>query len=243
MVNAIDNRIPVEPIEGVGGRAELRYGGAERERAGVAVIEGGDGRVAWHADAWRRETDDLRIPGFVRSARQREIDAAVAPGAEQPRGRVPNTSSSSRGAALGLSRTWADGHAGISVGSLRSDYGTPAEEDVGIRLRQDTIDLSAEARGLAGFVRTLKLRANHTDYRHDEFERQDGAVGATFRNRGQEFRVEALHADLGPFKGAFGVQHGRSKFSALGDEAYLPRTTSDSTAVSSTRSPRASAGS
>lgn len=231
VVNAIDNRIPVEAIEGVGGRAELRYGGAERERAGVAVIEGGDGRIAWHADAWRRETDDLRIPGFARSARQREIDAAVDPDADQPRGRVPNTASSTKGGALGLSRTWADGHAGISFGSLRSDYGTPAEEDVGIRLRQDSIDLSAEARGLAGFVRTLKLRANHTDYRHDEYEREDGEVGATFRNRGHELRVEALHADLGPFKGAFGLQHGRSKFSAIGDEAYLPRTTSDSTAV------------
>ena len=231
VVNAIDNRIPVEPIEGVGGRAELRHGGAERERAGVAVVEGGDGRFAWHADAWRRETDDLRIPGFARSARQRQVDATVDPETPQPYGRVPNTASSSKGGAMGLSRTWGDGHAGLSFGTLRSEYGTPAEEDVGIRLRQDTVDLSAEARGLAGFVKTLRLRANHTDYRHDEFEREDGAVGATFRNRGHELRLEALHADLGPFKGAFGLQHGRSKFAALGDEAYLPATTSDSTAV------------
>ena len=45
-----------------------------------------------------RETDDLRIPGFARSARQREIDAAVDPDAAQPRGRVPNTASSTTSA-------------------------------------------------------------------------------------------------------------------------------------------------
>lgn len=230
-VNVIDNRIPGAPIEGVSGRAELRYGGAARERAGVALLEGGNGRIAWHADAYRRSTDDLRIPGFARSARQRELDAAADPPAEQPRDRLPNTASRSEGGALGAAWTWASGHAGVSFGSLRSDYGTPAEEDVSIRMRKDSVDFSSELRELPGLVKTLRLRASHADYHHDEVERADGEVHARFENRGHELRVEAVHADLGPLKGMLGLQHGSSSFSAQGHEAFLPRTRSRTTAL------------
>ena len=39
MVNALDNRIPRDALNGLGGRAELRLGGAAGDRAGVALLE------------------------------------------------------------------------------------------------------------------------------------------------------------------------------------------------------------
>ena len=62
VVNAIDNRIPRNALQGLTGRAEARFGGAARERAGAAVIEGGAGALNWHADLAARKSRDLRAP-------------------------------------------------------------------------------------------------------------------------------------------------------------------------------------
>jgi len=64
-VNIIDNRIPRSPVNGVDGRAEFRVGGSEMERSGAALLNTGDGKLAIHADAAYRKTDNLRIPGNV----------------------------------------------------------------------------------------------------------------------------------------------------------------------------------
>jgi iron complex outermembrane recepter protein len=62
VVNIIDHRIPKEPLNGVMGRGETRFGGANNERSGAAVIDVGNGTFAIHADVYTRRTDDLSIP-------------------------------------------------------------------------------------------------------------------------------------------------------------------------------------
>ncbi|MES2636469.1 MAG: TonB-dependent receptor plug domain-containing protein, partial [Pseudomonadota bacterium] len=63
VVNAIDHRIPKEKLEGVTGRAETRFGGPDNTRNGAIVLDAGNGQFAIHADAYSRETSDLKIPG------------------------------------------------------------------------------------------------------------------------------------------------------------------------------------
>ena len=87
VVNVLDNRIPQEAVVGVSGRFEPRFGGADNEQSGAAVLEGGNGRIAFHADISSRRNDDVQIPGFARSSRQRALDG---PGQDQPRDRLPN---------------------------------------------------------------------------------------------------------------------------------------------------------
>ena len=66
VINAIDNRIPSAPGDKpLSGTAQLRYSGANDEIVGVAKLDGGDDRFALHVDAFKRETDDLRIPGYA----------------------------------------------------------------------------------------------------------------------------------------------------------------------------------
>lgn len=228
VVNAIDNRIPTRPIDGATGRGELRAGSADSERAGVAVLEGGNGSFAVHADGYRRNTEDVRIPGFARSARQRALDD---PSVEQPDGRLPNTYSRSEGGSLGASMTWDKGYVGLSVGSLRSEYGTPAEDTVKIDMRKDTFDLAGESRGLSGFVRGVKYRLSQTDYEHQEKQKDTGEVNTTFKSRGYEGRVEVTHAPIGPLNGAIGLQFGSLDFSALGAEAFVPSTRTNTSAL------------
>ena len=62
VVNLLDNRIPTEPIEGFGGRADLGYATGNREKAGGVVLEGGNDRYALHVDAFHRDSDDVSVP-------------------------------------------------------------------------------------------------------------------------------------------------------------------------------------
>ena len=50
VVNAIDHRIPKEAIDGVTGRGEVRFGGAENQKNGAIVMDAGNGVLTLHAD-------------------------------------------------------------------------------------------------------------------------------------------------------------------------------------------------
>lgn len=226
VVNTIDNRIPREPLKGVSGAVDASYGGANDARAGAALVEGGNGRFAFHVDAFDDETSKLRIPGFARSARQRAIDG---PDADQPSDSLPNSDGRSHGGAAGGSYTWADGYAGLSFSGFESNYGSVAESDVRLRMRQQRVAASSEIRNIAGPVSQLKFDFGYSDYEHKEID--DGQTATTFRNHGYEFRVEARHRRIGPFEGAFGVQASQNTFSALGDEALVPTTQTTNVAL------------
>ncbi|WP_084664043.1 TonB-dependent receptor [Pandoraea faecigallinarum] len=224
VVNTIDNRIPREALNGISGATDFSYGGANRERAGAAQLEFGNGQFAFHVDGFARKSADLRIPGFARSAQQRaRDDEDVA----QPSGKLPNSDGQTSGAAAGASWTWADGYAGLSYSGYDSDYGTVAEENTRIRLRQQRLALASEVRNLSGPFTAFKFDFGYTDYEHKEVE--NGETGTTFKNHGYEGRIEARHAKIGPLEGAVGVQFSQNTFSALGEEAFVPK--SDTTNV------------
>jgi iron complex outermembrane receptor protein len=215
VVNAIDNRIPKERIDRPSGALELRAGGADRERGGAAMAETGNGQFALHVDAFGRNTADLRVPRFTPVE-----DGSPLPEAD----RVRNTASRTRGGAAGASVFFDKGYAGVSVDSYDSRYGTPAESDVGIEMKRDHLGMALELEDLGGPLRSVRGAFNHTRYRHQEVE-GDGTVGTVFATRGSELRLEAEHAALGPWRGSVGLQLEDADFSALGDEAFVPSTT------------------
>lgn len=224
VVNVIDNRIPQAAVKGVSGRVEGRFGGADQEKAGAAVFEAGNGSLALHADVYSRDTDDLKIKGFARSARLRASD----PQPVEAYGTLPNSAAKSDGGAFGVSRTWADGYVGISRSQFNSVYGTVAEPTVSIDMQSSRWDVAGEVRELGTAIRALKFKAGKTDYEHTEL---DAGVPATvFRNKGHDMHLEATHGDLGPLKGAIGLQLTNFDFSALGAEAFVPSTSTDTKA-------------
>ena len=218
VVNVIDNRIPQSAITGFTGRAETRYGGAEHEKASGLVLEAGNGRLALHADAYTRDTDDLKIKGANISPRLRALDPtrAVTPGT------LPNSASNSNGGAWGASLTWDSGYAGVSYAGFDTKYGTVAEPNVVIDMHSNRLDLAGELRDISGLITTAKFKLGRTDYEHREIDL--GVVSTTFRSKGYDSRVELTHANLGPLKGAFGLQVSDLDFSALGTEAFVPST-------------------
>lgn len=224
VVNTFDNRIPTEAIDGIHGAGELRYGGADTTRSSAGKLEAGNGEFALHIDANAREFNDLKIPGYAKTARERAADDS-----ESRKHRLANSDGRQDGGAVGGSYTWDDGYAGLSYSNYDSNYGSPAEDDVRIRMEQEHYAFASEIRNLDGLFSSVKLDAGYTDYEHREIE--GGEVGTTFRNKGYEARIEARHQPLGPFNGVVGAQVTRNEFSALGEEAFVPQTDTNAGAL------------
>jgi iron complex outermembrane receptor protein len=224
VVNTFDNRIPTAAIEGIHGAGELRYGGADTTRSSAGKLEAGNGTFALHLDANSRQFNDLKIPGYARSRH-----APPSEDGNGKKGRLGNSDGRQDGGAVGGSYTWDDGYAGLSYSKYDSNYGSPAEDAVRIRMKQDHYAFASELRNLDGPFSSLKFDAGYTDYEHREIE--DGETGTVFKNKGYEARVEARHQPLGPLNGVIGTQVSRSEFSALGEEAFVPQTDTDSAAL------------
>ncbi|PMY70247.1 MULTISPECIES: TonB-dependent receptor [Pseudomonas] len=224
VVNTFDNRIPTAAIEGIHGAGELRYGGADTTRSSAGKLEAGNGTFALHLDANSRQFNDLKIPGYARSRH-----APASEDGDGKKGRLGNSDGRQDGGAIGGSYTWDDGYAGLSYSNYDSNYGSPAEDDVRIRMKQDHYAFASELRNLDGPFSSLKFDAGYTDYEHREIEGSE--TGTIFKNKGYEARVEARHQPLGPLNGVIGTQVSRSEFSALGEEAFVPQTDTDSAAL------------
>ncbi len=224
VVNAIDNRIPRTALAGLGGRAEVRFGGAASERAGAALVEGGANGFNWHADVAARNSSNLRVPRFT------PIEEGV-PGA--PRTRVVNSAGESRAVALGASWADADGYVGVALDTYRNNYGVTVEPDVTIDMKRDRLQFAGE-RKLGGVLERIEFQASHTRYEHQEIE-GSGEVGTTFTSRGNELRLQGQLAPWsvagGVLRGVVGTQLESLDFSALGEEAFVPNTTTRSGAA------------
>ncbi|MEZ0232588.1 MAG: TonB-dependent receptor [Methylophilaceae bacterium] len=225
VVNAIDHRIPKEALNGVTGRSEVRYGGADNEKSGAAVVDAGNGLITIHADAYKRDTDDLDIPGYAVSKRKSEADGTP----RENKDKLVNSSAKSDGGALGASLAFEKGYAGFSYSTFNSNYGTVAEPGVRIDMNSDRWDFASEFKDLGEIINRVKIRLAHTDYQHQEIE--DGEVGTTFKNRGIEGTLEAGHGNIGKMNGVVGLQIQNSQFEALGEEAFIPRSNTKSKAL------------
>lgn len=214
LVNVVSKRIPTDRLSGFSGAAEIRFGGAGGEGTGAVDLNGGQGGLSWHLDAFSRHLGDYRIKG-----RQDPNDPA------SPSGRVPNSFVESRGAGLGASLVGDRGYLGASVQMLSSFYGVPAGEQARIDLDQTRFDVAGELRDpLPGFSK-VKLRFGRNQYRHDEVE-QTGDVATLFRNNAHEGRLELTHQPIGPFRGVLGLSVHDRRFSAIGEESFIVPTKS-----------------
>jgi len=244
VVNVIDNRIPRRPAEApLTGAVEARADTAAEERAVVGRLDGGTGSFAWHLDAYTRETEDLEIDGFATAdPDDREAD-------EEP-GILPNSFSESDGYSAGASWVGDRGFLGFSWSASDMTYGLPGhgheheeehgedehaeeehagEEEGGpfIDLEQSRFDVRGEYALDGDYFEAVKFSWGTNDYEHAEIE-PSGEVGTLFENDAWQARVEAIHAPIAGWRGAFGLQLDDRDFSAAGEEAFLAPTKTES---------------
>lgn len=220
VVNVLDNRVPASVPTEITGHAELRLGTVADERNATVSVEGGRGKLAWHLDLLRRNTDDYAISGPA------DIHS------DEDTGHLENSATRATGGTIGASYVGSRGFIGASFNGLDSRYGIPghhhAEEDgeegeeppVQIEMEQRRFDVRGELNPTGGFFRSLRLRAGRADYGHVELEGDE--VGTRFLNDSWEGRIEATHRPFGPLTGSMGVQLMSRDFEAIGAEAFVP---------------------
>ncbi len=249
-VNVVDGRladsIPETPLSG---RAELRGNTVNDERTGMFRLDGVNGNWVIHVDGLVRNTGDYDIPGvaILEHEDHEEEEHEEHQEEEQIAGRLNNSSLKTRAGALGATWLGEQGFFGVSVNTYRSNYGIPdgahahadehdhegeGEEDheheheeegsVRIDLAQNRIDLKAGIYDPLSFLKSLNLRAAHTDYEHVEIE--GGTPATRFTNKGIEGRLEAVQKEWSGWRGATGLQFGDTDFAAIGEEAFVPST-------------------
>jgi iron complex outermembrane receptor protein len=241
VVSVVDNRIPRRvPEEGVHFHADADYGSAAEERRAAAAtdVSLGGGFVAHFDGSWSK-SDDLRTGGYLLSRALRE-EAAASSNAEirelaDLKGRLPNTATKSTEAAFGVAYIGTGGNIGISASRLDNRYGVPIRfsldpdveaEAPTLDVRQYRFDLRAEVTPASGFLDAIRLRAGHGDYRHFEIE-DTGDIATRFYNKGIEGRLEFSQRRQGAWSGAFGAQILTRDFRVVGEEAFLPPTSTE----------------
>jgi len=210
VVHLLDNRIPREPIAGVLGRADVGIASGSRERSGAVLVEVGNDRLGLHVDGFSRDARETRVPLEL---------ACTQEGLTRTARRLCNSDARAHGGSLGATWFHDRGYLGASITDFRSDYGSVAEDEVRLDVHSQRLGVEGELRG-SGWLQSLKARASRTQYRHTE---SDAGVAATqFRHEGNELRLEARHAPIGPLHGLVGLEMDSGRLSALGAEAYLP---------------------
>ncbi len=215
VINLIDNRIPREPLfgsqGGASGKTDLGLGSGNQERGGGLLLEVGNDRYALHADVFSRSTQDVAVPVAL---------ACTKPGSPALDSKICNSAALTQGGALGGSVFFDQAYVGASVSEYRSDYGTVAEDEVTIGMKTTRYSLAGEYKRPLGVLQSVKGQFSRSEYQHTEFE--GGSPGTVFKNVGNDLRLEARHAKLGPLDGVVGLQFEDSTFSADGLEAFAP---------------------
>lgn len=249
VVNVIDNRIARElPEAKVTGAVEQRHDSATDGDTSVFKLDGGIGNIAWHLDGVYRDWNDVEIPGFAFN--RDTVDDLD----ESSRGFIANSNGRNRSVGGGLSWIFDRGYVGFSVSDMRNKYGIPSgghvhggedhghdhgdeddydhgdeheagddHGDIRIDMQQTRYDFAGELRDVGKAIDALRWRIAYSDYEHSELE--NGEKATTFTNETWEGRFEAVHAELGGWHGVLGLQLKDSDFAALGEEAFVPPST------------------
>lgn len=248
VVNVLDKRIPRGiPDEPVHIGAIAGYGSAADERNAAGAIDVPIGnQFVLHADGSYLKSDDLRIGGHVltRALRSEALASSqLPPDPDEPvdfagnaglKNRLPNSAAETWTAGVGAALITDRGSLGVSYGHYDSLYGIPPrlatapgqeQEAPRLDLKQDRIDARAEVQTGGGLFDTIRGRFAYAKYRHFELE-EDGNIGTAFYNKGLEGRLEVSQTERGGWKGASGVQFFSRDFNVIGEEAFLPKSSS-----------------
>lgn len=251
VVNVVDNRIPRELPYGVEGEAEVSYSTVDEGKYGKVDVTGNQGKLAYHFDAYSRDTENVDIPGY----------ASVDPDEDEPKGTLENSSMETTDFTAGLSWVEDEGYIGFAVEKLDNLYGVPGHahahgedehaheeeheeeghedeheeheehSDEGVLLDVDMTryQLAGEWHSPVEFITNAKFAAAYTDYEHAEIEGDE--IGTVFSNKSSDIRFSVSHEEVAGWHGVLGLQINDAEYKAIGDEAFTPATDSNSYAV------------
>jgi iron complex outermembrane receptor protein len=220
VVNAIDHRIPKDALIGITGRGESRYDTADHGQSNAAIVDVGSGSFVIHMDAYNRNTGNLMIPNYAVSQIKNSNDSSHG------KGSLTNSDSSTYGGAIGASMIFDRGYAGFSYSNHNTNYGSPAENTVRLKMDANLWNFASEIKDIDYFFNRIKVRLSNTDYQHSEID--NGAIQTTFKNSGTEGSFEIGHKPFQKLEGIFGFSFSDSQFKSIGSESFAPNSNTSS---------------
>ncbi|NQY14001.1 MAG: TonB-dependent receptor [Henriciella sp.] len=256
VVNVIDGLIaeemPKEPYSG-----DL-FGAYNSVNEGTELAARGEvtaGQFVFNLSASMRDFDPYDIPDFAESAGLRALEEAEEEEGEEHeeeeevRGTVENSFVETQTLAAGVSWVGDDAFLGVAIRQQTAEYGLPGhgheeehgeeegeggeveeheeeEENPFIDLEQTRVDIRGGVGVNNGFFTDITGSVAIVDYEHTEFE-APGEAGTVYDTSGVEGRVEFGHT-VGGFEGAFGAQFIDKTFDAIGEEAFVSETDTES---------------
>jgi len=256
VVNVVDNRIPTTIDNQVD--YFLKHNDVADENEASLNVNTGveldkDSAIAFHVDAFYRESNDYKLPSSFSDEDEHEEEEEGHDEEEhedeEHSDTLDNSSSRAKGFTIGTSYIVDNGFIGFSYGYLDRKYGLPGhgaheeegeeeeheedeheeEEIVFIQVKQDRYQLLSDLSFDNQWLNRLTSKLAYTDYIHQEIE--DGAPGTTFKNKLFESRFDFYHSPINDWKGAFTLHYKTSDFEAIGDEAFTPPSTTDMVAL------------
>ena len=213
LVNVVTNRILEYVPESFEAGAYYSFNSNSAEKVYALQAQGGLDKLSFSLDGLKRSANDYDAKG----------------------GRVINSFYDVKNFNLGTSFVDDWGFLGFAYSRFASIHGVPFNPDEPdevpfIDAKQDRFDVAGRLNGPFGAIEAISFQGAYNDYGHTEFE-EVGHPGTVFKNEQFEGRVEAQHAPLGAFMGVIGAQFGDRTVSAVGDEAFLPRTSTGTFAL------------
>jgi iron complex outermembrane receptor protein len=216
VVNVVDGRVPEKaPDNGFTGRAEMRHDSVSDGNTGLLRLDAGDDRFAIHVDGMHRDNEDYDIPG----------------------GTLANSAVKTTSGAVGASLLGSWGYVGLAVSRFMDLYGSPAEpgdaaegeDPVDIKMAQTNYTLKGGLVQPFDGIAKIEFNLGHGAYQHVEYE--GDTPGTTFSTTSNQGRLVVTHEALAGWQGAFGVQTQHRQFSAVGEETFVPATTTSGVGV------------
>jgi iron complex outermembrane receptor protein len=221
VVNIIDERIPSTFEAGLHGRALGQVSSVDngKEVSGALKVGVGDG-WSFTLDGIHRTADAYDAPVDPISSRLAASEGLPAP--SKSKHEVPNTYVDLNAYGGGVSYVGDGAWGGLAIKHTDTEYGSAAEEDVHIGLKQTRVDARGGLDLDVGPFDKVKFAAGWADYKHTEFEGAE--TGTIFLSDGYEGRVELVQKEHDGWQGAVGFQGLHRNFDAIGDEALIPKT-------------------
>jgi iron complex outermembrane receptor protein len=212
LVNVVTNRIP-EFVPEFENRINSSFNVNSLEKLFSIQTEGGYKKIAFHLDATKRDAKNYATK----------------------KGQIDNSFYDTQNFNIGTSYVDSWGFLGVAYGRFDSTHGVPLNpadpaELPFIDAQQDRIDLSGQINNPFAGIKAVTLQVGHNNYAHTEFETA-GLPGTVFSNDQMDSRIEIQHEPMGMFSGVIGTQLGYRNISAVGDEAFLPKTKTKTAAV------------
>lgn len=207
LVNVVTDRIPQAHSDGMRLLADTRFSTAERTRDFGGQWRASAGPLAFTGEFSDRHTNDFAAPA----------------------GKVANSDTATRNASLGGSFIAGNGFVGVGISRFESNYGIPSPDASRIDLERNRIETLGEFNDVFGLER-VRFSAAHNQYRHAELE-ASGDVGTVFRNDATSARFDLQTRPFAGWRTVLGADVEQGRFSAIGEETIVPRTSSSNRAL------------